>query len=115
MKLYPTKIYVYTGAAWAGDYIDIQKDEAALDLSDYDLQMQIIDTSDSTVLVVPTILKDGSETGRIWPSMTPDETASLDDKKADWVLLLRPSNLSSDPKPVAIGSVSIYEGATWQS
>ena len=111
-----TPITIYTGLAWIDEeYIDIETDGAALDLASYDLQMQMLDVDDDyAVLAQPTIAKDNSTTGRIWPSMTAAQTAAVFGKKAVWVLLLRPTDLSQQPRLVGYGRVDTNRGATWQ-
>jgi len=111
----PAPITIYTGVAWIDEeYFDIEANGSALDLSDYDLQMQILDADDSySILAQPTITKDSATTGRAWPSMTAAQTTACYNKEAVWILLLRPTDQSQEPRLIGTGRADVKVGAAW--
>ena len=111
-----TPITVFSGVAYLDEeYIDISSDGSALALTSYDLQMQVLDVDDdNTVLIEPTVSKDSETTGRAWPTLSAAQTTALIGKNAMWVLLLRPSDLSNEPRLIGYGRVRVKAGATWQ-
>ena len=112
-----TPITVYAGLAYTDEeYIDIQTDGESLDLNSYDLQMQILDADDDySRIAMPTVSKDSQTTGRCWPTITAAQSSALEGVNAVWVLLLRPSDLTTGPRLIAYGPVRVEQGATWQS
>ena len=111
-----TPITVYSGLAYIDEeYIDIESGGSALDLSAYDLQMQILDKDNNyAVLMTPTITKDSATTGRAWPTLTAAQSTALAGKNAVWILLLRQTSPVGDPRLIGFGRVDVEQGATWQ-
>jgi hypothetical protein len=112
-----THITVYSGLAYIDqEYIDIESGGSALDLSGYDLQMQILDADDDyAVLMAPTITKDSVTNGRAWPTFTAEQSTALIGKNVTWILLMRTSSPVGDPRLIGFGRVDVEQGATWQS
>lgn len=111
------RITLYSGLAFIDqEYISVKQNGSGLDLADYDLQMQILDADNNyAVLAVPTVTKDAETAGRVWPVFTAAQTTALLGKNANWVLLMRPSDLSQDPRLVGYGPVTTLQGASWQA
>lgn len=109
-----TPITIYSGVALIDEeYIDIEASGTPLDLSAYDLQMQILDADNNyAVLHTPTITK-GATVGRIWPEFTAAQSTDLLNKNTIWVLLLRPTS-GGDARLIGHGRVDVNRGAIWQ-
>lgn len=112
-----TPITVYSGLAYIDEeYIDIETGDAALNLNNYDLQMQVLDLDNSNaVLMSPTVTKDSSTLGRLWPTFTAAQSTELVGKNVIWILLLRQSSPIGDPRLIGYGPVNVEQGAAWQS
>lgn len=101
------------GFPWIDFYMDVEIDGSPALSSVYELQFQVLDQDDLSVLVSAEISPDGSVDGRYWPSLTAEETTTISLKDSIYIVLMREKSNPDIIRTIAEGEINLTFSSGW--